>query len=308
MELAMNLSHLQTYIKVASTQSFTRAAQDLFITQPTVTHHIQSLEQELGYQLFVRSSSEIRLTVEGKQLLQKAHEIFRIIDDIKGTAMSQESGMCGTLNIAASSVMGTYFLTPIFKTLLETYPHVDIRLHFGNAYTTATWVQNSFVDLGFAPRSPGFSRLKFTTLLVEPCVLAISSPRYATYSHELEHGDCANQPFIIREKGTKVHDVAMRWLKKQSWYSGMRTPTILPDMESIKNLVLADAGITILPRCCVRRYLDQGLMKEVKTDIKPNDVNYFMIQRKNENENELIRMFLQLLKTTAQTATTPAKM
>ncbi len=291
----MKISHLKTYLKVASTGSFTKAAQDLFMTQPTVTHHIQSLEQALGYQLIVRSSSNMRLTAEGKLLLRKVDKLFQLIDEIKGTTATGEKGLYGTLNIAASSVMGTHFLTSALKEILEKYPNIDIRLHFGTAYSIATWVQNGFVDLGFAPISPGFSRLKFTSLLVEPCILAISSSRYAAYSTELAHGNFANQPFILREKGTKAHDVAIRWLKKQSWYSGMRTPTILSDMESIKNLVLEDAGMTIIPRCCVKQYLEQGLMKEVESATQPEDINYFMIERENESENDVIGIFKQLL-------------
>lgn len=292
----MNTSHLKTFLKVASNESFTRAAQDLFVTQPTVTHHIQSLEEELGYQLFVRSSSSIRLTAEGKKLVRKADALFRLIDDIKGSTAGREKGLGGTLNIAASSVMGSYFMPPVLKAVLEEYPNIDIRLHFGTAYSIATWVQNAFVDVGFAPRSPGFAKLKFTSLLVEPCVLATSAQRYTAFGTELEKGNCADQPFILREKGTKAHDVAMRWLKKQAWYAGMRTPVILYNMESIKNLVLEDAGMTILPRCCLMPELENGLMREVATGGRLEDINYFMIERRNEKGSEVVSAFKLLLR------------
>ena len=275
----MKISHLETFLKVASTGSFTKAAQDLFMTQPTVTHHIQALEQALGYQLIVRSSSNMRLTGKGKELLQKASELFTLINAIKGTSEGQGKGLCGTLNIAASSVMSAHFLPPVLKVMLENYGNVDIRLHFGTAYSIATWVQDGFVDLGFAPRSPGFSRITFTELLVEPCILAASSARHARHAGELERGDFANQHFILREKGTKIHEHAMRWLKKQSWYPDLRTPTILSDMESIKNLVLEDAGITIIPRCCVQQYLDQGGMREIRVQEEPASISYFMVER-----------------------------
>jgi len=291
----MNISRLRTYLKVASTGSFTRAAQELFVTQPTVTHHIQSLEEELGYQLIVRSSAHIRLTAEGKRLVQKANELFQIIDEIKGTAAEQEKGISGTLNIAASSVMGAHFLPKALNAIISEYPNVDIRLHFGTAYSIATWVQNAFVDMGFAPRSPGFEKLRFTPLLVEPCVLAISSSRYAMWNSELDREDFTNQPLILREKGTKAHDIAMRWLKKQAWYSSFRQPAILSSMESIKNLVLEDAGMTILPRCCVEYEFQQGRMKEIKTDTGLEDITYFMIERIHENDSEPIRIFKQVL-------------
>lgn len=299
METAMKISHLKTYLKVASTGSFTRAAQELFITQPTVTQHIQSLEQKLGHQLLVRSTTNIRLTSEGKYLVQKANEILRIIDEIKGASTEQEKGICGTLNIAASSVMGDYYLPEILKIIIEQYPNVEIKLHFGTAYTIATWVQNGFVDIGLAPLSPGFPRLNFTPLVIEPCVLAISTSRYAIYKKELDNGNFADQAFILREKGTKIHDIAMRWLKKQSWYTDLRTPIILSNMESIKNLILIDAGVTIIPSCCVMQQIQHGLMTEIKPFIPIVDINYFQIERKNENQSEVIILFKNLLSTHA---------
>ena len=291
----MKISHLKTYLKVASTKSFTRAAQDLFMTQPTVTNHIQSLEQELGYQLIVRSSSGIRLTAKGEELLQKVSEIFRLIDELKNDTETQDNGICGTLNIAASSVMGTHFLTPILKATLEKYPNIDIRLHFGTAYSIATWVQDGFVDLGFAPRSPGFQRLNFTSLLVEPCIIAISTSQYAPCRMELDQGDLSGQRFILREKGTQAHDRAIRWLKKQAWHTPMRTPIILSDMESIKNLVLEGGGMTIIPRCCVKKHIEQGSMKEIKPNIPVGIINYFMIERLNENDSSIISIFKKML-------------
>jgi len=295
----MNISHLKTYLMVASTKSFTRAAQELFTTQPTVTNHIQSLEEELGYQLFVRSGASVRLTAEGERLAQKVNEIFRLIDEVKGAALSRENGVSGTLNIAASSVMGAYYLPSVLKVVLEQYPNIDIQLHFGTAHSIAAWVQSAFVDLGFAPRSPGFAKLKFKPLLVDPCVIAAGSSRYAAYSEELKNGNCANQHFILREKGTKNHAIAMKWLKKQPWYPGMRAPTILANMESIKNLVLEGAGVTIIPRSCVKQEFERGLMKEIKTSMPLEDINYFMIERKSDKNSEIAGIFKRLLEAEA---------
>ena len=94
------------------------------------------------------SSSNMRLTAEGKQLLHKANELFRLIDEIKGAGATQENSICGTLNITASSVMGTHVLTPVLKVMLEKYQNVCIVLRFCTAYSIATWIQDGFVDLG----------------------------------------------------------------------------------------------------------------------------------------------------------------
>ena len=123
----MKISHLETFAKLAVTGSFTRAAHDLFTTQPTVTTHIQLLEQELGYQLFTRSRNSVRLTENGKMLFQKVEEIFRLMDSIKGAKTKADDGLSGTLNIAASSVMGANYLPRMLKAVFSEHPGVNIQ-------------------------------------------------------------------------------------------------------------------------------------------------------------------------------------
>lgn len=87
----MKIDHLLSFRKVAKTGSFTRAAQALFITQPTVTHHIQSLEHELGCKLLIRSNQDTKLTPEGVELAAKVDDLFRQIEEIKGIVSKKKS-------------------------------------------------------------------------------------------------------------------------------------------------------------------------------------------------------------------------
>ncbi|MFR8274836.1 MAG: LysR family transcriptional regulator [Desulfovibrio fairfieldensis] len=291
----MKISHLETFAKLAVTGSFTRAAHDLFTTQPTVTTHIQLLEQELGYQLFTRSRNSVRLTENGKMLFQKVEEIFRLMDSIKGAKTKADDGLSGTLNIAASSVMGANYLPRMLKAVFSEHPGVNIQLKFGNSHSIASRVDDGFVDIGFAPVSPGFTKLNFTPLLVEPCVLVTASSNYAHYKARLEEGSCNCNKFVLREKGTKIHDLAVRWLKKQPFYANGQSPSILWNMESIKNFILEGAGMAILPRCCIENCLQQGDMREIATDIPLGEITYCMIERQNEEYNETVAMFRALL-------------
>lgn len=292
----VKIAHLETFLKVVANGSFTRAAQELFLTQPTVSNHIQMLEQELG-RLFIRGGTGLRLTPRGKRLARRAPEIFALLGDIKGDKRKGAHRLRGQLHVAASSVMGAYFLPPYFRKMLMMHPDVEIRCHFGNAWSIATWVQDDFVDVGFAPSAPGFSRLSFSSCLQEPCVVATGQQ----VAEELE-GSLERQPplpFILREKGTAAHEVAMRWLRARPWGGSVRTPVILSDMEAIKNLVLEGAGLTIIPRCCVARELELGQMVELTDGGPPDAVHYYMLTRLNDaddKENEVLRAFLALLR------------
>lgn len=292
----MKIAHLKTFLKVVASGSFTRAAQELFLTQPTVSNHIQTLEQELG-RLFIRASSGLRLTPRGKRLARRAPEIFALLVDIKGDRRTGARQLRGQLNVAASSVMGAYFLPPYLKEMLVAHPEVEIRCHFGNSWSIAAWVQDGFVDVGFAPSAPGFSRLSVSRCLQEPCVVATSRKVAEALGSSLERQPPL--PFILREKGTAAHEVAMRWLRARPWGAALRTPVILSDMEAIKKLVLTDGGLTIIPRCCIAEELELGRMVELSAGGAPDAVSYHMLTRAanpDDRENRVLRAFLALLR------------
>lgn len=290
----MKIAHLETFAKVAETGSFTRAAHDLFTTQPTVTNHIQMLEQELGYQLLIRQKNNVRLTEHGKNIYHKVEEIFRLIESIKN-ANAKNNTLSGILNIAASSVMGSNYLPHILQKVFSDYPDVNIQLRFGNSHSIASWVDEGFVDMGFAPFSSGFPRLVFTALLVEPCVLLTSRKRYDHYRKLLEEGTCTSGDFVIREKGTKLYEVSMSYLKKQPFYNENRPPHILYNIESIKNFIIEGAGIAILPRCCIEKCLQLDLVAVLPSSLPVGNITYCMIERQNENYNALFRKFRSIL-------------
>ncbi len=290
----MKIDHLLSFRKVANTGSFTRAAQELFITQPTVTHHIQMLEHELGYELFVRSSQETRLTPEGEALLLKVDGLAAMLDDIRNIG-KQPGSVRGELNIAASSVMGAYVLPSLLKHYALRWPEVDIRLHFANSHTTAAWVQDGLIDLGFAPWAPGFNSLSFTLMHRDRCILAASEEYHLDFAERIAACDFSGCRFLFREKGTKVHDIAQEWLRAQPKRGEMPPPIITGDMESIKNLALYSAGIAILPRCCAARELELGLLKEIDLPEELPSIEYFLIQRKNDRLNRAAALLLDEL-------------
>lgn len=290
----MKIAHLETFAKVAATGSFTRAAHDLFTTQPTVTNHIQTLEQELGYQLLIRQKNKVRLTENGKNIYHKVEEIFRLMDSIKN-ANARSDTLAGVLNIAASSVMGADVLPPVLQKVFSDYPNVNIQLKFGNSHSIASWVDEGVVDMGFAPASSGFPRLNFTPLLREPCVLATSAGNYEDYRNRLEHGVCRGNDFVIREKGTELYEVSINYIKRLPFYSENKPPHILWNMESIKNFVIEGAGIAILPRCCIKKCLRLDLLRILPAGTPVGSITYCMIERKNQSYNKLFSSFRNIL-------------
>lgn len=288
----MKIDHLNSFRKIVQTGSFTRAAQELFVTQPTITNHIQALENELGCLLFIRSNQNTRLTAEGEELAQKVEELFLQLEHIKDIGKPKES-IGGELAVAASSVMGTYFLPPVLKTIAEKYGSVNIHMHFGNAYRIATWVQDGFIDAGFAPWVPGFPSVGFHRVCMEPCVIVASAAYFSRNKERLLAGDFSKDLFVLREKGTQIHNVFSDWMRKYSGVMNTRRPLISCDMESIKNLVLCDTGLSMLPLCVVKDHLQSGSMIQIATSLPIPPVEYYFMHRKNESYKPLITLLIE---------------
>ena len=288
----MKIDHLNSFRAIAKTGSFTRAAQELFVTQPTITNHIQALENELGCSLFIRSNQNTRLTAEGEELAQRVEELFLQLEHIKDIGKPKESAS-GELAVAASSVMGTYFLPPVLKAIGEAHSSVNIHMHFGNAWRIATWVQDGFIDAGFAPWVPGFSSVSFHRVLAEPSVLVASSTYFNKHKARLLDGDFSRDLFVLREKGTQIYNISIDWMRKYSGPISSRKPLISCDMESIKNLLLCDAGLSILPRCVVKEHLQSGSRVQVESSLPMPPVEYFFIHRKHEPHKPLIKLLIE---------------
>ena len=291
----MKFSHLASFRKVAHTGSFTRAAQELFITQPTVTQHIQMLEQELDTKLFFRSKYDTRITPEGEMLLKSVDSIFGILSDVKTSFRKYAEQVGGDLAVGATTVMGTYCLPRIIAQFIDRFPKVNFSLFYGNSHTIADWVRNGVVDLGFAPYSPGFGKLEFCFVHREPCVFAVGKNNALVRRNEVTPTDLESMPFVVREKGTMIREVVTRWLRRQAWVNRPPHLVTFTDMDAIKKLVECDTSVTALPRIALERELGLGLLKEICFDRTDLAVDYYLICRQNAEFSEASRNFLFIL-------------
>lgn len=144
----MDIRVLRYFLTVAKEQSFTKGAEQLHITQPTLSRQLAALEKELGTPLFIRSGRTITLTDEGILLKRRALEIIdleeRTIDEIRGT----EELIDGTVNIGCGEFAAVETLAQICKTYKEKYPMVQIALHTATADTTYEMMSKGLLDIG----------------------------------------------------------------------------------------------------------------------------------------------------------------
>lgn len=143
----MNLEHLKTFHCVAQSGSFTRAARLLFLTQPAVSQQMQGLENALHVALFDRSRRSITLTAEGEVLYGYTRRLFGLFDEIGQVFQDLSLLQAGTLTLAASAVMGSYYLPPLLRRFHKRFPQIRFNIRIGNSGQVFDWVAGQEAEL-----------------------------------------------------------------------------------------------------------------------------------------------------------------
>ena len=144
----MELRVLNYFLAVAREENFTKAAQQLHLTQPTLPRQIADLEQELGVKLFIRSNHNIILTEDGMILKRRAQEILSLADKTKRDFMQKEEALSGTISIGSGEFRSTEYLAKIIAQFRKQYPNVKYEIYSGNASNIRDYIERGFLDIG----------------------------------------------------------------------------------------------------------------------------------------------------------------
>ena len=242
----MNLEHLKTFHVVASLGSFTEAAKALYMTQPAVSQQIQGIEHALRNPLFDRSKRQIRLTAKGKILFSYTQKLFGIFREIENVFSDLNHLLTGELTIAASAVMGNYFLSSFIAEFYKKYPLISIRLEMGDS--------------------------AYVTHLVEEGLADVALSRHV---RNLKH--CKQKLLVMRQKGSRMRSKLEEWFKSVGVYEFLSTPVIeVNSLESSKQLIARGFGAAAFPSIAVRQELKRESLIMLSVENFSVTADYFL--------------------------------
>jgi DNA-binding transcriptional LysR family regulator len=239
----MNPTLLTTFLAVAETGSFTRAARETFVTQPAVSQHIRALEEQLGVRLFVRSGQRIHLTPEGEELRRHARAAIKAIQEAELALTEMSSLARGRLRIGATMFMA-YLLPPALMEFKRRHPQVRVEVRFANSAEVIRAVENGSVDFGFAGGlADRTSSLGVTPIHTERLALAAAPDHPLAGRSSIEPADLAPHMLAIRERGTYTRR------RVEDWFGDVPLPANLIEVGRVEAAVqLALAGcLTFVP-------------------------------------------------------------
>ncbi len=260
----MNLHHLRYFLAVARTGSFSRAAQEMHVTQPTVSSGIGELERALGVRLFNRGSRHVSLTMEGRSLVTYGMQIQDLVEEAEDRLKRRDVQPGEGFQIGAIDAAVTYLLPDILKAYMRDYPEVALSVQVApSRYLVEDLLLNRSE---FAVISLPFTHPKIETVSIYqdsmPLVAGASHPFANRESVTLE--EVASGPLILFH----ADSVSRKIVDEQFAEAGV-SPGVVMEMrspEAMRKLVEVGVGISFLPGLTVQESLTSGVLREVAVD------------------------------------------
>jgi DNA-binding transcriptional LysR family regulator len=246
----MDIQELEAFWWIAKTGSFNRAAERLYLTQPSVTARIQTLEKELGQPLFERKPRGVRLTDAGRVLLPHAERVLQDIRKARQAVTDLGSATGGTLMVGSALTTSTYTLPEILAKFKQAYPAVEVAVRTGRSQQIQQLVLDDTVPLGLV-HSPlnSHPEIEAVPLYSEPIVLVAHAGHQLAGRQEVTAEQLAAEPFITSDRASGYWS-----LVDQFWASIGIAPRVTMELDSIeatKRMVMYGLGLAMLPMITV---------------------------------------------------------
>lgn len=245
----MDLNRLRLFQAVARHGSYSRAAEALDLSQPSVSVQVHQLERALGAYLFYQIGRRLQLTEEGKVLLRYADQIFALEDKAE-RAVREISGLeRGHLVVGASSTIGIYMLPPILSEFHQRYPGVEVSLEIGTTDQVRDRMLDNELDVAFVSRAIDDPLLESAAYSTDQLVV-IGPPGHPFSERSLLTIDeLTEEPFVVREKGSATRHLMEERL--QALGSNYNVAMEVEGPEGVKQAVAAGVGVSVISRTAV---------------------------------------------------------
>lgn len=294
MLLTMDLRHLETFVKIAELNSFTKAAEELYITQPTVSKQIVDLEGYFSVRLIDRTKRQVTLTKAGEILLKYGKDFMALrketidaIDAFKGLKK-------GLVIVGASNIPGVYILPQVLKAFREHYSGIRIKLIISDSKDIIGKMEQGQIDVGFVGARDTTKKLEFKKLFDDTIVI-IAPPGYPSF---IDIDSFKKYPFIMREQGSGTRNCFQSALKKVgiNLLTDLQVIAELTGTEAIKEAVKSGMGISCASKMAVNGEISSGQMTTIRVEgMDELRRSLYMISRKGKSLLPQVKALVEII-------------
>ncbi|MDX9800180.1 MAG: LysR family transcriptional regulator [Spirochaetia bacterium] len=289
----MNLDNLKSFYYTSKYQSFTRAAEYLNITQPSVTRQVQDLQEKTGLILINKTGKSFVLTDAGKMLTSMAENIFEIEEKIEESISDYKRQKRGNIAIDTINSFSSYYLPDFMPEFIRNFPDIKISV-FAMPNENVIQATSKFEnDFGIVSHKVRNTKIISREIFNEKFVLISSPEAPLAKKAKVEPAELDQLPLIFFEKGSGTMDTVERFMRRNR--INFKTVCTISDSEAVKNMVRHNAGYALISRKVVEKEVLSGDIVALQIDDSLLSRKFYMIYHKDKFFSENLKSFLDIM-------------
>ncbi len=290
----LNLNQLKAFYAVAKTGAFSKAAEELLVTDPAVFIQVRSLERYLGSKLLDKYGKDFLLTEIGRTLFSYAEKIFALEEEADRAVMEIRSLRSGELRVGTTKAIAQYIMPQAISFFQDLYPRIKVFLSEGSSDELVKGVMDHHVELALTARIPYPKKISTKPFSRDRIVVVVSPDSELLKKEEVSLRDLSRLPIICRDEGS-----ATRLATSAAFRSmGLKPSSVIEseNTEFIKDMVKKNRGYSLLASISVRTEIRQGCLREVKLKDRCLALDIDVIHRKGKTLSPAASTFVKFLK------------
>jgi DNA-binding transcriptional LysR family regulator len=294
----MDLHRLAVFCKVVELRSFTKAGEELLLSQPTISEHIRSLEEMLGEKLLDRLGREIFPTPAGKILYKYAQKMLQLREEALQAMATFKGELSGRLILGASPDPGTYLLPKIIGSFKASNPSIQIAIKIFGIAEIIDAVLRGTLEIGVIGSKWKDHRLDLEEIFSDELTLTVFPTHPLSGRKEILPEELYGEPFILRERGSGARRLLEEILEGHGFdFAKLSVVAEMATTEAVRQSIRAGIGISILSKRAIAEDLERGALFAVSLKgirfVRP----IYLIQRKKRQPSPICAAFLEHLRT-----------
>jgi DNA-binding transcriptional LysR family regulator len=290
----MDLRRLQVFAKVYDCRSFSRAAEEVLLSQPTVSGHIKSLETELGVNLFDRLGREILPTRAAEVLIGQARQILEMVEDAQREVDAYLGRLRGELFLGGSTIPGQYVLPEMIGRYRLLHPEVRVILDIGDTSQVTEQVRLGELEVGLVGAALEDERLAFTPMMDDEVVCA-AWPGHPLAGRPVDIIELTRTPLVLREPGSGTRLALAKALKKVGMeLKDLEIAAQMGSTVAVLQAVRAQVGVGMMSRRAVEDDLASGRLVTLNLQGLDLKRQFHLVTRRKRTHSPAAQAFLAL--------------
>jgi len=289
----VDIRRLEVFCKVVELKSFTRAAEVVLLSQPSVSEHVRLLEEAVGEKLLDRLGREVLPTGAGQILYRYARRIIRLRDEAVQAIGEYRGSLSGVFPVGASTIPGAYILPPLIETFRSEHPSIRVMLKISGTTAIVEELLQGEIELAIVGAHFDDPRLHSSPFFSDELFLVAHAGHPWASSGTVSLDSLEGQPFIVREKGSGTR-IVMNEVLERSGFDPERLSVIaeMGSTEAVRQGVKARLGLSILSSLAVDEDIRRGSLVRIHIGEVRFDRHFYLVQRKNRQLSPIAETFL----------------